>query len=191
MVTDWADGKAAFIFPVLPANLLYQTNPEELVDFRRPFMLWKNKRDMNAYLSNVLDQRFATRKDRGKSKYVIDLALEAYFKEKGVALDSIKSLDKDFKKAAIDQVKIFIFAGHDTSSSAICYAFYHLGQDAAAMAAIRQEHNEVFGTDVSKIAGKVKEDPHLLSKLEYTTAVLREVLRLHPPASAIRHGAAE
>lgn len=167
------------------------THLEELIDFRRPFVFWWNDRKMKRYLSRALEERFATRQDRGKSKYVIDLALETYMKEKGLSLKGAQTLDAEFKAAAIDQVRVFIFAGHDTSSSVICYCYYHLSKDQKALAAIRKELNEVFGEDLDKVADKIKQDPILLNKLDYTNAVIREVLRMHPPASAIRQGSKE
>lgn len=92
-------------------------NPLELVDFRRPiiqhYLTWK----MNRYIGARLDERFASRAGRGKSKAVIDLALEAYLKEvKGATGDTtqIDTLDPDFRTAAISNMKTFIFAGHDS-----------------------------------------------------------------------------
>lgn len=92
-----------------------QFNPWELVDFRRPFLLAYRTWRMDRYLGQVLDQRFATREGRGKSKAVVDLALEAYMKEvKGASSVDARSpqrLDPEFKTAAISNLKTFIFAG--------------------------------------------------------------------------------
>ncbi|KAI7514123.1 hypothetical protein KC331_g22556, partial [Hortaea werneckii] len=114
-----------------------------------------------------------------------------YLKEvRGVTGDisNVKGLDKEFKQAAINNMKTFIFAGHDTTSSTIVYAFYYLSKDPEALAKIRKEHDDVFGTDPEAAAEQLKQDPRLLNKLEYTLAVTREVLRLQPPASTVRVG---
>lgn len=167
-------------------------HPEEFFDFRRPFAFWWNGRKMDRYIGNELDERFQSRKEgRSKTKYVIDLAMEVYAKEKGESLDQMKNLDPAFRSAAIDQVKVFIFAGHDTSTSAISYCFYHLSRNPSALAAVRKELDDVFGTDTSQTAEKIKNDPYSINKLDYTIAVIREVLRMHPPASAMRYGSKE
>jgi len=169
-----------------------QFNPIELFDFpiRIPmqrYLTWK----MDRYIGKRLDERFASREDRGKSKAVVDLALEAYLKEvKGTTgdLSKVRGIDPEFKRAAINNMKTFIFAGHDTTSSTIGYAYYYLSKKPEALARIRKEHDDVFGTDPSTVAGQLKEDPRMLNRLEYTLAVTREVLRLQPPASTIRVG---
>ncbi|EME79459.1 uncharacterized protein MYCFIDRAFT_167334 [Pseudocercospora fijiensis CIRAD86] len=172
-----------------------QYQPSELWDIRRPIIQRYNNWRMHRWLSARLDERFAGLEARGKSKHVIDLALEAYLKEikgqKGsVDASKIKGLDPDFKEAAISNMKTFTFAGHDTTSSAICYSFYYLSKYPETLAKIRKEHEEIFGPDPDVVAQKLKSDPHLLSKMEYTLAVTKEVLRMQPPASTIRLGQA-
>lgn len=166
-----------------------QFNPWEVVDFRRPIVQRWNTWIMNRYISKCLDERFATRNTRGKQKHVIDLALEAYLKqEKGTSADDIKGLDATFKTAAVNNIKTFVFAGHDTTSSTICYCYYYLSKNPSTLDAIRREHDEVFGNDPSAAADMIKEDAILLNKLDYTLAVIKEVLRLQPPASTVRQG---
>ena len=90
-----------------------QFNPWELVDFRRPVMLKYNTWKMNRYISQILEERFATRENRGKTKHVIDLALEAYLKEvKGTSgsTENVKGLDPEFKTAAVNNMKTFVRA---------------------------------------------------------------------------------
>lgn len=169
-----------------------QFNPIELIDFpvrasMQRYLTWK----MDRYIGKRLDERFATREGRGKSKAVVDLALEAYLKEvKGTTGDisGVQSIDPEFKQAAISNMKTFIFAGHDTTSSTITYAYYYLFKHPEALAKIRKEHDDVFGSDPDTVADQLKQDARLLNKLEYTLAVTREVLRLQPPASTIRLG---
>lgn len=145
---------------------------------------------MDRCVARELDKRFATLEERSKQKNIIDLALNTYLKENPPAkTQSVnRTMDSRFKQAAIDNIKVFIFAGHDTSSSAICYAFYHLSRNPETLAAVRKEHDAVFGTDVSKVGEIIEQEPHLINKLDWTMAVIREVLRLHPPASTIRIG---
>lgn len=100
-----------------------QFQPSELIDIRRPFIQWYNNYQMDSYIHKALDARFASRESRGKSKHVVDLALEAYLKDvKGTTGDvsNLKGLDPEFKLVATSNLKTFIFAGHDTTSSTIC-----------------------------------------------------------------------
>lgn len=46
---------------------------------------------------------------------------------------------------------------------------------------LRQEHNELLGTDIKARAQILKEDPQILNQLPYTLAVIKEALRLLPP----------
>ena len=58
------------------------------------------------------------------------------------------------------------------------------------LARIRQEHDTVLGS-VESTPQVIKDDPFVLNKLEYTLSVVKETLRLWPPASSIRKGSVE
>lgn len=190
---------SAFVSQTRWQRIGVQFNPIELIDFRIPIVQRYNTWRMDRYIGRCLDERFATRGAReqmtgGKrQKHVIDLALEAYLKEVKNVSGSEKNgasntIDPTFRKAAIANVKTFVFAGHDTTSSTITYAFYYLSKTPSALSQIRAEHDSVFGPDPSTAAQRLKESPHLLNNLPYTTAVIKEVLRIQPPASTVRLG---
>jgi cytochrome P450 len=185
---------SAFNSQVRWQSLGVQFQPSELWDIRRPVMQAYNNWRMNRYLGKRLDERFASRESRGKTKHVIDLALESYLKEvKGVSGDTshVTKLDAEFRIGAVSNMRTFVFAGHDTTSSTICYAYYYLGKNPQMLARIRKEHDDVFGTDRDAAVSRLLEDPRLMNKLEYTLAVIREVLRIQPPASTVRAGSPE
>lgn len=147
---------------------------------------------MSRYLKEKVQERFATREGRGKSKHVVDLALEVYLKEvKGTNSDggNIKSLDAEFMEAVIANMKTFVFAGHDTTSTVIGCAYYYLSRNPEALTKLRNELDEVFGPDPSTVAQQLKDDPLLLNKMDYAVAVCKETLRLMPPASTVRAAA--
>ena len=52
---------------------------------------------------------------------------------------------------------------------------------------LRKEHDEVLGV-IDETPNIIKQDPHIINKLEYTLAVVREVLRLWPPVNSTRGG---
>lgn len=114
-----------------------QFNPIELIDIRMPIMLAWNNFKMDRYIGRLLDDRFSSRAARSEAtggkrqKYVIDLALESYLKEAagGDADKEVAHMDPAFRTAAISNIKTFLFAGHDTTSSTICYAYYYLSKN--------------------------------------------------------------
>jgi cytochrome P450 len=165
--------------------------PWEILNPMFLVMMWWNNRKMDAYISDILDKRVSTRGQRGKAKNVMDLAFEAYLNEHGAEESAgVTRMDAQFKKDAICQVKTFMFAGHDTVSGTLCYAWYLLNKNPEKMAQIRAEHDAIFGKDIDAAVDIIQDRPNVLNKLEYTLAVLKETLRLFPPASTVREGSA-
>ena len=158
------------------------------------YQRWRNGRIMTDYIGKVLEDRFASQKNeqsdekKPRKRTMIDLALESYRSQTTASAVEAEGLDPDFKKHATTQIRVFIFAGHDTTSSTICYAYYYLSKNPSMLARIRAEHDAVFGIDPSQTSSILKENAHLLNKLDYTTAVIKESLRLQPPASTVRMG---
>ena len=169
------------------------TNPLKRIQLLRPLVYWYNTRRMNRFISRELESRFATHKhdhiiDKAKrSKSVIDLALDTYLAE-APAERAAKGMDATFKTLAMCQMKLFVFAGHDTTASTICFVYHLLSSHPAALQRLRAEHDDVFGSDLTKTASLMTENPHILNQLPYTLAVIKETLRLFPPASSTREG---
>jgi len=90
----------------------------------------------------------------------------------------------------VDQIKTFLFGGHDTSASVVAWTYYYLSICPDVHAKMKSEHDSIFGpfTDTASLAEQINQNPKLLAKLEYTLAVLKEVLRLRPPADGARQG---
>jgi cytochrome P450 len=97
---------------------------------------------------------------------------------------------KDFKKLVIPQLRMFLYAGHDTTSSTLLYCCYLLSKHPSVLKKVREEHNEVFGTDFSTDHCQqiINSNPALLNQIPYTLAVIKEVLRIFPPAASLRDG---
>ncbi len=148
---------------------------------------------MNRYINKHLESRFADHQGLGntvetrndESKTIMDLAFERFLDEQ--ARDP-RSMNSEFKRFAMNQMKVFILAGHDTTSTTLCYIFYLLSCNPSALERVRAEHNDIFGTDLIKTSTKIREDPHSLNRLSYTLAVIKESLRLFPVASSTREG---
>lgn len=170
-------------------NLFNRYNPW------RPFVHWYHGRILNHYVSTELDKRIKmwqetpSDKVRNSNRTIVDLALQAYSESK---VEDRNALDDPFfKKACAAQLKIFMFGGHDTTSSAICSHLWLLSQNPNALDRIRQEHTEVFGPDTTKAAELIRQSPHLIGQLRYTTAVIKESLRLFTPITSSRAGREE
>lgn len=54
------------------------------------------------------------------------------------------------------------------------------------VAEIRREHDAVFGPDASAINDVLRTSPYLINDLPFTTAVIKESMRIFAPASSIR-----
>ena len=144
---------------------------------------------MDQYIGNELDKRFSEYKldlSDKRQKSVIDLVLQAYIAQSGEQKPTI--LDAEFRTFAIRQIRLFVFTGHDSTSSTICYALHLLSQNSEALSRIRSEHDQILGADVSRASAMLEAYPKLLNDLPYTTAVVKEVLRLFPPAASSRQG---
>ncbi|KAF4550472.1 Cytochrome P450-like protein 24 [Elsinoe fawcettii] len=178
---------SAFESTIRWTKLGAQYRPSELVDFRRPFVFWRNKRVMDRFVDDALVERWRTRGERGRSKFLIDLALETYLKDKGREIKETDELDPEFRRDAIDQVKVFLFAGHETTASTMSYCIYHISTDDEIRRLVHEELERVYGKGAN-VANRIKEEPALLNKLEYMMAVVKETLRLHAPANTVRKG---
>ncbi|MFC6730802.1 cytochrome P450, partial [Natronoarchaeum mannanilyticum] len=73
-----------------------------------------------------------------------------------------------------DQMITFLFAGHETTSLALTYAFLLLAQHDQVREKLDAEHERVLGGAAPTLAD--------LDDLEYTETVIDEAMRLYPPA---------
>ncbi|KAL9593225.1 MAG: hypothetical protein Q9179_006011 [Wetmoreana sp. 5 TL-2023] len=144
---------------------------------------------MNEYIGNELDKRYReyrTDPHSKRTKAVIDLVFQAYKSQDRASLP--ETLDSAFRLFAIRQIRTFFFAGHDSTSSTICYIFHLLASNPSSLAHLRAEHDLVFGSVPSNAASLLSSKPQLTKSLPYTQAVIKESLRLFPPAASTRAG---
>lgn len=163
-----------------------EVNPWKKWHPLRLFVSWYSNRQMNNFLFKEFDNHVCKLQDQNATptKSIISLALQTYLEDD----DSKKSMDSSFRMFAISQIKMFLFAGHDTTSSTICYLFYLLSTNPPVLERIREEHAKIFSTSRVERIRKLKEEPYLLNQLTYTMAVMKETMRLFPAASSLRAG---
>lgn len=105
-----------------------EVNPFSQLDFVRKFVYWKNGRQVNRYIGEELDKRyeeFKAEPSNPNSKSVIDLVIQEYLKSSKTLPEK---LDATFRAFAIRQVRLFVFAGYDSTGSVLCYCFHLLSK---------------------------------------------------------------
>ncbi|PVH97051.1 cytochrome P450 [Periconia macrospinosa] len=164
-----------------------EINPFKRWNILRPLVEWNNGRIMNQYIDAELDKRYEvwrSNKPTTRAKSVMDIAIEAYMKERTTSA----TLDAKFKAWARVQIRLFLFAGHDSTAVTIVYALHMLSKHPDALSKIREEHDKVFGRAWDCASEQLRHHPEKVNQLPYTTAVIKETLRLFPPASGFRGG---
>lgn len=167
----------------------------------RPLVQWYNGILVNDYIRQELERRFQETKvahsvdingeEQGPKsiKSVTTLALEAYTAETPETdILHKEKLDETFTKYAASQIRLFIFAGTDTTASTIVYIYHMLAKHPEWLKKLRDEHDSVFGQDSSVAASVLKETPNLLNNCKFTVAFIKEVLRMYGPAGTMRSG---
>jgi len=76
-----------------------------------------------------------------------------------------------------DQVKTFLFAGHETTATAIAFGLFLLGNNPEQRHELQAEVDEVVDGD--------RPDVSDVFALEYTDDVVTEILRRYPPAGSV------
>ncbi|KAH8731295.1 cytochrome P450 [Phaeosphaeriaceae sp. PMI808] len=102
-----------------------------------------------------------------------------------LALKDIEMMTPMVLQSIADQVKTFLFAGHDTTSILLQRLIYALSIHPACLAKIRAEHDAIFGDADPKDVFLTRPD-ETIKALVYTSACIKEALRLWPPAASAR-----
>lgn len=140
---------------------------------------------MNKFIIKELDNPFEAfqsgkkNPEFKKSKSMIDLAIENYMTKDGRG--PVRKMDITFKTMIAQQIRVFLFAGNDSTSSILCYCFYLLSSHPECVAHVSAEHDAVFGSDLSTVPAAIVQAPHLLYQIPYTHAVSAPAL----PASLV------
>ncbi|KAF6815607.1 AflN protein [Colletotrichum musicola] len=94
-------------------------------------------------------------------------------------------------RQCVDQFKTLILAGQDTTACALQWCFFYLWKHPEVLWKLRCEHDVVLGTDRENASARLREEPQLLQRLPYTTAVIKETLRLRGISGTTRELAKE
>ncbi|EDU41848.1 cytochrome P450 52A12 [Pyrenophora tritici-repentis Pt-1C-BFP] len=102
-----------------------------------------------------------------------------------LALRDVEEMTPHILQSTADQVKTFLFAGHDTTSILLQRLFYALSIHPHCLAKIRAEHDAIFG-DADPRQVFLAQADETMQALKYTSACIKEGLRLWPPAGSAR-----
>ncbi|PQE22545.1 Cytochrome P450 protein [Rutstroemia sp. NJR-2017a BVV2] len=143
---------------------------DEMLEWLRPFILESFKRASSSEAETIVEA--AAKETR-----------------QNVWIDKVQaSCDESFINAVFYQLMICFFASDDAPTSTIPWLFEYLHRSPESLMKLRAEHDSVFGTNPEAAAKAIREEPELLNKLPYTTAVIKETIRLSPATTTIREG---
>ena len=151
-----------------------------------PTMFFRRKRlsrQVDIAVKKAVREKYAelrASKASGKNRSVLALALQDIEAE---------TLPPHVLQETADSLKSFLFAGFDTTSSTLLWAFTELSRSPRILSKLRAEHDEVFGTDADPAVVKrvlLNHGEEAISRMTYTSAVIKEILRLYPPAGTAR-----
>ncbi len=118
-------------------------------------------------LEGVVDDLIEQADEDGDDKDILSLLVTASAQEEdGPTESEIRS-----------QLMTFLFAGHETSATALTWALYELGRKPSVADRLHSEVDDVLDGTTATLTD--------LPDLTYTEQVLRETLRRYPPAAAI------
>jgi cytochrome P450 len=145
----------------------------------RPVMQWYYERHLNAAIDHEMQRSIREEKNLSR-KSIINLTFT----------DEKDSNSPAFFAESRDQIKTFIFAGHDTTSTMLQWLYYDLSLHPDALSRVRDEQRSIFGPSKdsaayhSRVEALFTSQPDtILASMPYTTAAIKETLRLHNIAS--------
>lgn len=148
----------------------------------RPIAMWRDNRIMRRIVLPFILDAIRNKGLKDGSKTINGLAVQAYLKE----YSGEGEIDPRWADIAVAQLKAFLFAGHDTTASTLSFTYALLHEYPDVLSKVRQELDSVFGADIEGVADQIESAPETLNRLPYTTACIKETLRMFPPVGSIR-----
>ncbi|KAK2788436.1 hypothetical protein FQN53_003582 [Emmonsiellopsis sp. PD_33] len=145
------------------------------------------------YIAEKVRERHAIMKeqelvlDRKQGLSILDLILVERMNDRSADGGSGgDELSPEFMEMAVNNLKGFLAGGHGTTTDTLCYIYMLLSAHPEVMQKLREEHDQVFGKDPTTAQSTLRESPYKTNELLYTTAVIKEVLRLFPIGFVVR-----
>ncbi|KAI9893963.1 MAG: hypothetical protein M1814_005516 [Vezdaea aestivalis] len=103
-----------------------------------------------------------------------------------------KEQGAEFARLSREQIKTFLLAGYDTTSSMLQWIYYRLSVHPDVLAKMREEFEGIFGSAVNyesyiqEFASQMANGPEAaFRRMHYTMAVIKETLRMHTIAGGV------
>ncbi|KAI0517787.1 cytochrome P450 [Xylaria bambusicola] len=157
--------------------------------------VWYNGRVLDKQIRAQIEKRAAVFQaekgsdDKSPSNAMLDRIIADYFSQSSHKQSG--RIDEEFMTMLCAQMRLLFFAGYDSTSSTLTSMCYLIWRHPDVLAKLRAEHDEVFGRNTEACPAKIVENPSILNCLPYTNAVIKEVMRLFPPAAGVRQGCKE
>lgn len=166
-VSGGAENKVDDAMEFIQQHIFYRTST--LVDLPSWIPTRRNRRYLAAVgdLDGIIYDMIARRRrgDAAEEYDLLQMLLDARDEDSGDGMD-----DKQVR----DEIMTLFLAGHETTANALTFLLYVLASNPDVEARVLEEYESAFGEGVPT--------PEDLEKLEYTPRVIKEVLRLYPPA---------
>uniref|UniRef100_A0A090XB48 Putative cytochrome p-450 ixodes scapularis cytochrome n=1 Tax=Ixodes ricinus TaxID=34613 RepID=A0A090XB48_IXORI len=134
---------------------------------------YNNVEYIRSYNEQIVKKRKAEYKigleDGNKRKSFLDILLRMHLEDGTLTEDQVR-----------DEVATVFIGGFDTTATAASYTLYLLGHYPEIQAKVHQELDEVFGDDWDRPV--TLED---MKNLKYLECVIKESMRLYPPAPVV------
>ncbi len=121
----------------------------------------RSRSALDAIVYPLITQRRRSEEDHGD---FLSMLMAVRDEETGAAMTDLQ---------VRDEIMTFIFAGHETVSTGLTWVWYLLSKHPAVWRRLRAEVDDSLDGRVPTVAD--------LPRLEYTSAVIHEALRLYPP----------
>jgi cytochrome P450 len=125
---------------------------------------WHAHDKVHAYINTVLDSRFAMK----EADYPNDLL------SKLITAEDPETGERMSRDLLRDEALTNFFAGYETSARSMSHAWYALAQNPDVRAHLHEELDRELGDELPTL--------ETLKRLPYTLRVIKETLRLYPPA---------
>ncbi|KAK6077837.1 sterigmatocystin biosynthesis P450 monooxygenase stcS-like protein 1 [Seiridium cupressi] len=144
------------------------------------------RRRVDASISEKINERFAHMRDENvvptKKDFmsILNLMLRETLLKDGQGGMKTTAIPKDELELLVTNVKGLLLGGQGTTVDTLCFVYMLLSKNPEVVQKIRSEHNEAFGRNTAEALEILENNPTKLNDLEYTSAVIKETLRLFP-----------
>ncbi|CAN7942571.1 unnamed protein product, partial [Ixodes hexagonus] len=157
------------IYEMTEEGRLFKETVRNMEDFSYSVMRERRDKLKNYEIISKLEPEDNYNRGTERDTILLDALLKRHLQESRYGLDEVK---KD-----IDSI---LFAGNDTTTSAISWNLYFLGLHQEIQAKVHNELDNIFGTDIDREI--TTED---LKQMKYLECCLKESMRLVPPIPLI------